>query len=169
MLEIGSGTGQHIAAWAGAFPALDWLPSDPFDAHQSSIRAWVVHSALPNLRDPIWLDAAEQWPNLGTLAGVLSVNVIHICPWAVTEGIVRGAAAALAAGGTLIFYGPFKEGGAHTGDGNARFDATLRQQDPAWGIRDLDDVSALTASQGFSGPAVTAMPANNRMVLFRKL
>ncbi|MEM1298742.1 MAG: DUF938 domain-containing protein [Pseudomonadota bacterium] len=168
MLELGSGTGQHIAAWAGAFPGLDWQPSDPFEQHHDSIRAWVAHAACPNLRAPIWLDAAEDWPKLEPLAGVISVNVIHITPWVVTEGIFRGAKQGLAPGGLLIFYGPFKENGVHTGDGNAAFDAKLRADDPAWGIRDLDDVSAVAADSGFTGPDVMPMPANNRLVIYRK-
>ena len=168
MLEIGSGTGQHAAAWAGAFPTLDWQPSDPFEEHHDSIRAWVAHAARANLRDPIWLDAAEPWPELGPLAGVISVNVIHIAPWAVAQGIVRGAAAAIAPGGVMIFYGPFMEGGQHTGEGNALFDARLRSEDPAWGIRDLEEISGLATEAGFTSPDVVPMPANNRLVSFRK-
>ncbi len=167
VLEVGSGTGQHAAAFAAAFPRLDWQPSDPFDAHLESIRAWAAEPPLPNLRAPAWLDAAESWPDLGILAGVVAINVIHIAPWAVAEGVVRGAAAALAPGGPLIFYGPFTEGGRHTGEGNARFDAALRAEDPAWGVRDLDDLSATAKRAGFAGPDVTQMPANNRLVCYR--
>ena len=168
ILEIGSGTGQHVAAWARAFPKLDWQPSDPFEVHHDSIRAWVAHATQPNLRPPIWLDGADTWPKLEPLAGVISVNVIHITPWVVTEGIVRGSAWGSRAGGLLIFYGPFKECGEHTGDGNARFDESLRAQDPAWGIRDLDEISQLAAGAGYGSPDVTEMPANNRMVVFAK-
>lgn len=165
-LEVGSGTGQHAAAFAAAFPGLDWQPSDPFDTHLDSIRAWVAHAARVNLRAPIWLDAAEDWPKLGPLTAVFSANVIHITPWAVATGIVRGAAQALEMGGALIFYGPFKEGGRHTGEGNARFDASLRAQDPSWGVRDLDDLTALTDAAGFGPPDIHQMPANNRLVVF---
>ncbi len=168
VLEIGSGTGQHAVALAAAFRGLDWQPSDPFDENLDSIRAWAADADLPNLRAPIWLDAAESWPALGPLAGVVAINVIHIAPWAVAQGMVRGAAAALAPGAPLVVYGPFKEGGRHTGDGNARFDAMLRAEDPAWGVRDLDDLSALAARAGLSGPEVAPMPANNRLVSYRR-
>lgn len=168
MVEIGSGTGQHIAAWSAAYPGLDWQPSDPFEEHLDSIRAWVAHAGLPNLRAPIWLDAAETWPELGPLAGVISVNVLHITPWVVAEGIFRGAGDAIGPGGCLMFYGPFKEGGKHTGEGNARFDQTLRAQDPAWGIRDLEVVAERAAEAGFGLPQTIVMPANNRLVVFRK-
>lgn len=168
VLEIGSGTGQHIAGWATAMPGLDWQPSDAFEAHLDSVRAWVDHSGCTNLRTPVWLDAAEEWPPLGDLTAVISLNVIHITPWVVTQGIVRGAGQAMEVGGLLVFYGPFKEGGVHTGDGNARFDDTLGAQDAAWGIRDLDDVAALAVEAGFAAPEVIEMPANNRLVTFSK-
>lgn len=167
LLEIGSGTGQHSSAFARAFPNIDWLPSDPFDSHLDSIRAWGRHASLPNLRDPIWLDAAEDWPAMEPLVGVISINVIHIAPWVVAQGIVRGATR-MAPGGALMFYGPFRENGSHTGDGNARFDESLREQDPTWGIRDLEAVSAEAEAYGFEAHEVTQMPANNRLVCFRQ-
>ncbi|MGD1924257.1 MAG: DUF938 domain-containing protein [Paracoccaceae bacterium] len=167
LLEVGSGTGQHSAAFARAFPMIDWLPSDPFDDHLDSIRAWGRHASVPNLRDPVWLDAAEDWPPMEPLIGVMSINVIHIAPWVVAQGIMRGAGR-MAPGGALLFYGPFREGGAHTGEGNARFDESLRAQDPTWGIRDIADVTVEAARHGFDAPEVTVMPANNRLVYFRK-
>ena len=169
MLEIGSGTGQHAAAFAAAFPALDWQPSDPFELHLDSVRAWVAHAARANLRAPLWLDAAEPWSPFDGLTGVIAVNVIHICPWVVTRGIVREAGAALPTGGLMIFYGPFMEAGAHTGEGNAAFDRQLREMDPAWGLRDVDDIAALAAKAGFGPAEVLEMPVNNRTVLFRKV
>ena len=167
LLEIGSGTGQHSAAFARAFPNIDWLPSDPFDTHLDSIRAWGNHAGVPNLRVPVWLDAAEDWPQMEPLIGVISINVIHISPWVVTKGIIRGASR-MNPGGALMFYGPFREGGVHTGDGNARFDASLREQDESWGIRDLDEVAKEAMAGGFSDPEITVMPANNRLVCFRR-
>ncbi|MEM7423571.1 MAG: DUF938 domain-containing protein [Pseudomonadota bacterium] len=164
VLEIGSGTGQHSAALAAAFPRLVWQPSDPFDNHLDSCRAWVAHAGCPNLRDPIWLDAAEPWPDLDPLAGVISANVIHISPWVVAMGIMRGAGQTVAPGGLLLFYGPFREGGAHTGNGNARFDASLRAQDPDWGIRDAEAVIEEAELHGFRYPEIIEMPANNRIL-----
>ena len=168
VLEVGAGTGQHVAALAAAFPGLDWQPSEAYEAFLDSILAWVGETDLPNLHAPIRLDAAEPWPDLGPLGGVMAINVIHIAPWAVAEGIVRGAEAALAPGAPLIFYGPFKEGGQHTGEGNARFDAALRAENPTWGVRDLDELSATAIRAGFAGPDVTPMPANNRLVCYRR-
>ena len=168
VLEIGSGTGQHCAAFARAFSELDWQPSDPFDEHLDSIRAWVAHAARPNLCPPVWLDAAEDWPAMTPLTAVFSANVIHITPWVVAKGIVRGACKALAQDGMLMFYGPFKEDGAHTGAGNAAFDARLQAEDPTWGIRDIGEITQLTQAAGLSGPEITQMPANNRLICYRK-
>lgn len=168
VLEVGSGTGQHAADWAAAFPHLAWQPSDPDPAHLASIDAWRRAVDLPNLRAPIRLDAAASWPDLGPLAGVVSLNVIHITPWPVAEGIVAGAGRALSPGGLLVFYGPFRENGRHTAESNARFDATLRARDPSWGVRDIDDLARLTGQAGFGPPDVAEMPANNRLLSFAK-
>lgn len=169
VLEIGSGTGQHAAGLAAAFPDLEWQPSEDAGTSLVSIRAWAARSGLSNLRAPIRIDAAASWPDLGPLAAVLSVNVIHIAPWEVAHGIVQGASRALRPGGSLIFYGPFKEGGRHTGEGNRRFDEALRAQDPSWGVRDIDDLSALARDAGFGPAEITQMPANNRLVCYRRL
>lgn len=174
VLEIGSGTGQHIAHWAGEFPGLRWVPSDIDARHHASIVAWGAALACANLTAPLFLDAATDWPDdppvraLGNLTAVLSCNVIHIAPWPVAMGIVGGAARVLAPGGVLILYGPFREGGRHTGEGNASFDAGLRAENPDWGVRDLDDVAALAAAAGFGAAQVTRMPSNNLTVSFAK-
>ncbi|MFQ5567209.1 MAG: DUF938 domain-containing protein [Paracoccaceae bacterium] len=172
VLEIGSGTGQHIAHWAGAFAGLRWVPSDIHPEHHASIAAWGAIVGCANLAEPLFLDAAADWAAqpevraLGEVAAVISCNVIHIAPWAVAEGIVRGAARVLAPGAALIFYGPFREGGRHTGAGNANFDAGLRAENPDWGVRDLDEVAALAAAAGLGPARITRMPANNLLVAF---
>ena len=174
VLEIGSGTGQHIAHWAGEFPGLTWVPSDIHPPHHASIAAWGAALGRANLAEPLFLDAATDWTDapavraLGELTAVLSCNVLHIAPWGVAEGLVRGAARVLAPGAALILYGPFKEGGRHTGDGNASFDAGLRAENPDWGVRDLDEVAALAAAAGLGPAQVTRMPSNNLAVAFAR-
>lgn len=174
VLEIGCGTGQHIAHLALAYSDLAWVPSDIDKTHHASTAAWVAHMGAANVGAPVFLDAAADWAADPTLAGhlplaaVLACNVIHIAPWAVAEGIVAGAGRALAPGGALVFYGPFKEGGRHTGEGNVRFDAGLRAENPAWGVRDIDDLAALAEAAGLGPPQVTQMPSNNRLVAFAK-
>ena len=168
LLEIGSGTGQHAADWAARFPGLAVRPSDPDPAHRASIAAWAQAADGPAPLPPLDLDVTEPWPDLGPLAAVVSLNVIHIAPWAVAEALVAGAARRLGPGGVLILYGPFREGGAHTAESNARFDASLRARDPDWGVRDLDEVAALAAAAGFGPAEVTRMPANNLLVAFAR-
>jgi hypothetical protein len=98
---------------------------------------------------------------------VLCVNVIHIAPWPVCEGLVAGAAAALKPDGRLILYGPFMRGGRHTAASNAAFDRTLKERDPRFGVRDLGNVDAEASARGFSLDHVVAMPANNLTLIFR--
>ena len=172
VLEIGSGTGQHIAHWAGEFPDLRWAPSDIQATYHASITAWGMALGNGNLSEPLFVDASTDWPEqppvqaLGELTAVLSCNVVHIAPWTVAEGIVHGAARALETGGVLILYGPFREAGRHTGEGNARFDATLRAENPDWGVRDIDEVTVLADAAGFSPARITKMPSNNLLVAF---
>ena len=174
VLEIGCGTGQHIAHLALAYPDLAWLPSDIDATHHASTAAWVAHTGAANVAAPVFLDAASDWaadPALAEhlpLAAVLACNVIHIAPWAVAQGIVAGAGKTLAPGGVLVFYGPFKEDGRHTGEGNASFDAGLRAENPAWAVRDVGEIAELAISAGLGPPEVTQMPSNNRLVAFAR-
>lgn len=174
VLEIGCGTGQHVANLAHAYPALTWLPSDIDDGHRHSAAAWIAHTNARNVVQPVHVDATADWAADDLLlrhlplAGVLSCNVIHIAPWAVAEGIVAGAGKALAPGCSLIFYGPFKEDGRHTGEGNAAFDAALRADNADWGVRDVGDIARIAKAAGLDGPRITPMPSNNRLVVFQK-
>jgi SAM-dependent methyltransferase len=169
VLEVASGTGEHVAYFAAALPDLAFQPSDPDPDARASVDAW--GAGLPNLRPALALDAtAPDWERAagGAADAVLCVNMVHIAPWAATEGLARGAARLLPAGGVLCLYGPFKRGGRHTAPSNAAFDADLRASDPAWGVRDLEAVAAEAASRGFEAPAVEQMPANNLFVAFRR-
>lgn len=168
VLEIASGTGEHSLHFAAALPGLVFQPSDPNPEARSSIAAWAAESGLANLRPPLALDAAAPpWPVTAADA-VLCINMIHISPWAATEGLVRGAASILPPGGPLYLYGPYRRAGVATAPSNEAFDRDLRGRDPAWGLRDLEAVAALAVAAGFSGPAVTEMPANNLSVVFRR-
>lgn len=171
VLELGSGTGQHGCAVERALPGIAWQASDPDPAHRGSSDAWRAHFGLAP-RPAREIDAARDWAgtvaDLGPLAAVVSMNVIHISPIAVLDGILSGAAEVLRPGGLCLFYGPFQEGGAHTGDGNARFDASLRAQDPRWGVRDVDDILARAAPLGLARAGLHPMPANNRLLVLRR-
>ncbi len=167
VLEVASGTGEHAAFFAPAFPSLEWQPSDPDPVARASIDAWAQASG-PNLRPALALDAAvPDWP-LDAADAILCVNMIHIAPWAAALGLLDGTARVLAPDGPLILYGPFRRGGAHTAPPNERFDAALRAQDPRWGIRDLDEVEREAAARGLALERVVEMPANNLTAVFRR-
>ena len=165
VLEVASGTGEHIAHFARALPRLDFQPSEADAGRRASIDAW--SAGLANIRAAIALDAAADWP-VRAADAVQCINMIHIAPWQAAEGLVRGAGRVLPQGGLLYLYGPFRVGGAHTAPSNAAFDADLRATDPRWGVRDLEAMAELAARQGFGPPEVEAMPANNLSVMFRR-
>jgi len=168
VLEVASGSGEHAAYFAQNLRALDWQPSDPDQEALASATAHRAEASLPNLLPPLPLDVtAAQWP-VDRADTVICCNMIHIAPWAACEGLIAGAARVLAAGGLLYLYGPYKIGGRHTAPTNQAFDERLRAQNPAWGIRDLDDVTALAARHGFALAETVSMPANNLSVIFRR-
>lgn len=168
-LEVGSGTGQHAVAFAQAFPNLTWWPTDPDPRHRDSIDGWRAHAGLGNMRPATVLDAsAPDWPlgDPGTppaegLTAVICINVAHIAPWAVTEGLFAGAERHLAPDGILYLYGPYRRNGEHNSAGNAAFDAALRAQNSDWGIRDTTEIMALAARTNLALVETVEMPANN--------
>lgn len=169
LLEIAAGTGEHAAYFAPQFPRLTWQPTDVDPDALASIEAHRARANAPNLCAPIELDVtAPVWP-MTRADAVLSINMIHISPWAAAQGLMAGAARLLPAGGVLYLYGPFKENGEHTAPSNAAFDESLHARDPAWGVRDIGDVRALAASHGFDFVECVAMPANNLSLVFRRL
>ena len=173
MLELGSGTGQHATTFAGRSPQLTWWPSDIYPSHLASIEAWRRHAGLANLRppqridltDPAWSWTADKQPG-GVLAAMLCINVLHISPWRVAQNLIAGAGRYLAANGRLFVYGPFKRSGQHTAPSNAEFDASLRAENPEWGVRDLDDLNALAQAAGLTPAEIVPMPANNLVLAF---
>lgn len=170
-LEVGSGTGQHALVYAREFPGLDWYPTDMVDSHLCSIEAWRDGSGLGNLHPPRRLNLLEDWRRGAfprPLRAVLCLNVIHIAPWSVAENLFAFAGAHLGAGDLLYLYGPYKRHGQHVSDSNQAFDASLRARDPAWGVRDMGDVQREGALSGFQLKQVSAMPANNFSLVFRK-
>ncbi len=169
VLEIASGAGEHAAFLAGALSHLQWRPTDADPAALTSIRAWREASDAPNLLEPIVLDVTDpaDWPE-EPFEAVVCINMIHISPWVAAEGLMEGAGRVLTLGGLLYLYGPFREGGRHTAPSNEAFDASLKARDPAWGVRDLEEVAALAARHGLELAERVEMPANNLSLLFRR-
>lgn len=168
VLEVASGSGEHAVHFARMFPQLRWQPSDPDPAALSSIRAWREEANLPNLLEPLELDAAAaDWP-VGSADALLCVNMVHISPWSATEGLMRGAGRLLPPGAPLILYGPYRRADVPTAPSNEEFDRSLRSRNPLWGLRQLEEVTEAAAERGLHLERLVEMPANNLTLLFRK-
>lgn len=169
VLEVASGAGEHALYMAQALPGVRWQPTDRDPEALASIAAWRDASGVANLAAPLRLDAADpaSWPT-GPFEAVVCINMVHISPWAATEGLMAGAARVMAPGGRLILYGPYLEAEVATAPSNLAFDESLKRRDPAWGLRDLADVKALAAGHGLAFAERIAMPANNLIVVFER-
>ncbi|WP_095590162.1 DUF938 domain-containing protein [Actibacterium ureilyticum] len=168
-LEIASGTGQHIARWATEHPGLSWQPSDVNPDNLDSIRAWAAQADLPNLRDPILLDAGQPGWGAGQapLDLIVLVNLLHLIATPEAETVIAEAALALAPDGVLAIYGPFSRDGAFTSDGDAGFHRSLTAQDPAIGYKDTQQVADWMQAAGLVPQAPIEMPANNLFLIAR--
>ncbi|QAY79564.1 DUF938 domain-containing protein [Sphingosinicella sp. BN140058] len=168
VLEIASGTGEHGVHFARAFPGLLWQPSDPDPDALASIRAWRIEAGLPNLTDPVHLDAAsERWP-IDSAEAIVCINMVHISPWAATAGLMAGAQRVLSPGAPLVLYGPYRRLGVPTAASNEAFDASLRARNPDWGLRQVEDVTAEAEGRGLRFERLFEMPANNLTIVFRR-
>lgn len=168
VLELASGTGEHILHFAREFPDLLWQPSDPEPAALRSIGAWRAESGLFNLLPPVSLDVrAAGWP-VTQADALLCINMIHISPWSATAGLMRGAGRLLGQGAPLFLYGPCRRDGIATAPSNEAFDESLKERNPEWGLRDLEAVAAEAEKAGLVLERVVEMPANNISAVFRK-
>ena len=165
VLEIGSGTGQHAVHFARHLPYLIWQASD-VATNLPDISQWIDDAALANLPAPVVIDVDDAvWP-CAEADAVFTANTLHIMSWPEVERLFERVGGLLPAGGVLAVYGPFKYGGVHTAESNARFDLMLRERDPRSGLRDFEAVDALAQANGFRLVRDEAMPANNRTVVW---
>ncbi len=168
VLEVASGTGEHVVAFAGHFRDLAWRPSDPDSDALRSIAAWRGGNFNGNLASPIALDVRDgEWP-ITQADAILSINMVHISPWAASTGLLDGAARLLRSGAPLILYGPWIESGVPTAPSNLAFDADLRARNPEWGLRDVQSFASAANERGLFLVERRAMPANNLILLFRR-
>jgi cyclopropane fatty-acyl-phospholipid synthase-like methyltransferase len=168
VLEIGSGTGQHAVYFARAMPQLTWITSDRRENHPA-IREWLAYASPDNVEGPLDLDVLAAFPALtAPVDAVFSANTAHIMSWEAVQAMFAGLPACLQPGGRLLLYGPFNREGRFTSESNAAFDASLRREDPAMGIRDLEAVEALAVSVGLQLRTVHGMPANNFLLDFAR-
>jgi hypothetical protein len=133
-----------------------------------SISAWSAEAGLPNLLPPVLIDASAPDRPVARADALLCINMVHIAPWAATQGLMAGAGRLLSKGAPLILYGPYIETGVETAPSNLAFDGNLRAQNPDWGLRDLTEVTTLAAAHGLRLDQRIEMPANNLSLVFRK-
>jgi len=175
VLEIASGSGEHAISFQRHFPKIIWQASDPNSIHRKSIRAWIKHDGLEKVMPaPLNLKVeVAPWPfkegGVSIFNAIVSINLLHISSWICCEKLFHGASKHLYRNSPIIIYGPFMLNGKHTSKSNAIFDQNLKNQNPKWGVRNLDDVCRVARNEGFKDPVIIQMPANNISVIFQKL
>jgi SAM-dependent methyltransferase len=168
VLEIASGTGEHVVLFAKALPHLKWQPSDPAPQAHAALSARIEQEKLSNILPPLGLDVHDRPWAVADVAAIVCINMVHISPWSATEALMSESRRLLHPGGLLYLYGPYFQPGVATVASNIAFDADLRQRNPAWGLRDLKRVQALAAACRLNLHSVMPMPANNFSLLFRR-
>lgn len=167
LLEIASGTGQHALHFAQGLGEWTIQPSDFDPEHLETLRRRVAASGNARLLSPILLDVTAPPPPLEPTA-IYCANMVHIAPWAACLGLFSVAAQLLGEGGVLVTYGPYSLHGAHTAESNDRFDQSLKERNPEWGVRDVDALEAAARGQGFVLAETVTMPANNLLLVWRR-
>lgn len=167
VLELAAGSGEHARWFSEEFHWVQWIPSDRDEGARASIEAW-REGARPNLRPPLAINVHDGDWAVGLVDVILCINMVHISPWSATLAMLDGAARHLRSGGALYLYGAYKRDGAHTAPSNESFDAWLKAQDPAFGVRDLEAVVREAEARGLALDRVIEMPANNLSVLFTR-
>ena len=168
VLEIASGSGEHVVHFAAAFADLHWQPSDCEQSALRSIAAWTAESGVANVLPPVLTDVEQEaWP-VRHADAILCINMVHISPWSATLALLRHAAALLPAGAPLYLYGPFVRHDVMTAESNVAFDASLKARNPAWGLRDIADIDDAAAACGFVRVELIEMPANNLSLVYRR-
>jgi SAM-dependent methyltransferase len=168
VLEVSSGTGQHVLHFAQAMPQIRWQPTEQDADCLRSIASWLAQTTLPNVGAPIYLDVHDEvWP-VADVAAVVCINMIHIAPRSAIAALLRGAGNVIAPGGILFLYGPYRRQGRHTSPSNEAFDELLKAANPEWGVRNLEEIALAAAREGLELQETYDMPSNNLAVIFRK-
>ena len=166
VLEVASGTGEHVVHFAERFPQLEWQASDTNEDALRSIAAWRAEAARPNVRQPLVIDVkTSDWP-IGRADALLSINMVHISPWEASQALLAGAKRILSAGAPLILYGPWLSDDIETAPSNLAFDDQLKSVDPSWGLRNVQTFADEALGYGMRLAETRGMPANNLMLRF---
>lgn len=167
VLEIGSGTGQHAVFFAKNLPYLTWQTSDLVINH-TGINQWIDALPSPNIRSPLAIDLGKVQPLAENIDAMYSANTLHIISWPLVQKFFDMVEKNLAPNGILCIYGPFNYQGKYTSESNANFDLWLKAGDENSGIRDFEAVCQLATKAGLSLMEDVSMPANNRILIFKK-
>lgn len=168
VLEIASGTGQHVCHFAAAMPGIRWQPTEADPLQLPSLAARIAAAGLPNIEPPLALDVLRpDWPVAGTYDAILCINMVHISPWSATLALLHGAHKCLGSEGRLVLYGPYLVDGTAV-QSNLDFDASLKRRDAEWGLRELEEVTRQAYREGLIRTQVFPMPANNLSVVFTR-
>lgn len=171
VLEIASGTGEHVTFFAQALPSLTFQPSDIDATARASVDAWreELANVITNVKPALSLDVLDEtWPfDDASIDAIVNINMIHISPWSATLGLMRHASRVLKSGAPLVTYGPYLQEDVVTAPSNIAFDESLRARNPAWGVRKLEDVAAAAREKGITLDEIVQMPANNLCLVFR--
>ncbi len=168
VLEIASGSGEHVIHFATSFPDITWQPSDLETECRDSIQAWIDHSGLKNIHTPLQLDTtAQDWPDI-SLDAILCINMVHISPWEATLGLMEKAGKLLKPDGILYLYGPYQKNGTHTAPSNESFELWLKERDQRFGVRHMEEVEKTAKANGLRLETTLEMPANNFSLVFRR-
>lgn len=166
VLEIGSGTGQHCVYFAKALPHLVWQASDQA-MYLPSVTAWINEAQLNNTPTALTLNVCHVWPK-SSYDAIFSANTTHIMSWEMVLDFFKGVGETLNTNGLFILYGPFNYNGQYTSESNAKFDLWLAQQNPQSSIRDFEALNQLAEQAGLTLIDDYEMPANNRILVWKK-
>lgn len=172
VLEVGSGSGEHAVHIGEHAQGLTWRPSDPDPTMRASIAAWIDHTKVGNVKPPLAIDCAAPgwWQDLDLEPDlIVAINFAHIVAQPSVDGLLDGAGRLLRPEGLLLLYGPFRFNGDYTAASNKSFDRMLRQQNPAWGLRDLNNISAYGANCGLGLQEIIAMPSSNHTIVLKRI
>ena len=171
VLEIGCGTGEHVVCFAEAMPNLVWQPSDMDANARTSTASWIKFVGVNNVRAPLDIDVClKLWgvEEMAPFDAIVSINMVHIAPWAASLGLFAGAGRLLCDNGLLILYGPFMHNGVHNAPSNADFDAALKARNLSWGVRDIADLERVGEASRLGLRELIEMPSNNAIIVFSK-
>nr|XP_045616938.1 methyltransferase-like 26 isoform X2 [Procambarus clarkii] len=174
-LEVASGSGQHVVYFANKFKNITWQPSDMDEKYIESIKEYIADEKLENVKNPLAIDVTKpisEWPGAfaeKSLDLIMNINMVHITPWVCTEGLFASAGKLLKTSGIMITYGPYAIHGEITPESNVSFNASLKKQNEAWGLRDVDDLEKEAKKNGMTFDAMFNMPANNKILVWLKI